>query len=99
MVNILTNEELLNKLEELATPQKEILTIREASEVTGLSVSRLYTLTCYKKIPHYKLNGKELRFKRSELEAWLTRDRVATNEEIRAAVMQYDTKKKKGARR
>lgn len=96
----MTTEEFWNKLdekfEELAAQQKEVLTIKEAAEVTGLSVSRMYTLACYKKIPHYKLNGRGLRFKRSELEAWLTRDRVATDEELNAKAQMYLAKKKGG---
>lgn len=93
--NLLTalNDKLDAKFSELENSQKEILNIREAAEFVGLSVSRLYALTCHKKIPHYKLNGKGLRFKRSELEEWLTRDRVATNEEIEAQAQKYWAKK------
>lgn len=79
---LVLKDKLGAKFSELENSQKEILNIREAADFVGLSVSRLYALTCHKKIPHYKLNGKGLRFKRSELEEWLTRDRVATNEEI-----------------
>ena len=61
---------------------KSVLTLEEVSLFTGLSKARLYTLTAKREIPHYK-NGK-LYFVRSEIEQWLTRYRVATNEEIQS---------------
>jgi excisionase family DNA binding protein len=38
--------------------------------VTGLSQSTGYKLVCYRKVPHAKVGGR-IRFKRSQLEAWL----------------------------
>lgn len=62
---------------------KSIITIDEASMFTGLSKARLYALTAQREIPHYK-NGRKLYFVRSEIEKWLTRYRVATNEEVQS---------------
>ena len=59
---------------------KEMLTIDDAALYTGLGKSYLYVLTCKKKIPFYKPNGKNIYFKKSELNDWLQRNRVASEE-------------------
>ena len=59
---------------------KEMLTIDDAVLYTGLGKSYLYFLTCKKKIPFYKPNGKNIYFKKSELNDWLQRNRVASEE-------------------
>lgn len=60
---------------------KEMLTMDDAVLYTGLGKSHLYVLTCKKKIPFYKPNGKNIYFKKSELNDWLQRNRVASEEE------------------
>lgn len=67
---------------------KEVLDIEEAALLTGYKVKGLYTLTSEKRIPHYKKNGK-LYFKKSELEAWLTENRVLTEAEIHSKAVTY----------
>ena len=59
---------------------KEMLTMDDAVLYTGLGKSCLYVLTCKKKIPFYKQNGKNIYFKKSELNDWLQRNRVASEE-------------------
>ena len=59
---------------------KEMLTMDDAVLYTGLGKSCLYVLTCKKKIPFYKPNGKNIYFKKSELNDWLQRNRVASEE-------------------
>ena len=59
---------------------KEMLTIDDAVLYTGLGKSYFYVLTCKKKIPFYKPNGKNIYFKKSELNDWLQRNRVASEE-------------------
>lgn len=66
---------------------KSVLTMDEVSLLTGLSKGRLYTLTSRREIPHYK-NGK-VYFVRSEIEKWLTRYRVATNEEVQSNAVSH----------
>lgn len=61
---------------------KPILTSQEAAAYLGISMSKLYKLTCQKEIPHYKPNGKLNYFEREEIEAWALRNRIATNAEI-----------------
>ena len=51
--------------------EKNILNLREAVKFTGYSKSHLYKLTHYRKIDHYKPNGKNIFFKKSDLENFL----------------------------
>lgn len=68
--------------DKVALSQKPVLTSLEASRYLGISLSRLYKLTCAREIPHYKPNGKMNYFEREEIEAWALRNRIATNAEI-----------------
>lgn len=88
--------EKLSGIESLVTrfTIKEVLSFNEACELLNLSSSYLYKLTHKQQIPHYKPNGKKLYFKRSELEAWLLKNRVKPLEEIEQDAINYVTKKK-----
>lgn len=86
----------LDRIEQYAgIASKEVLDLDEAITYTGCARSTLYRLTSAKEIPHYKL-GQALRFKKSELDEWLTRTRVATNKEIESKAVTYMTLKDKG---
>lgn len=74
--------------------QKEVLTLEEVAQYTGLKKSYLYKLTAAKEIPHYKPNGKNCFFKRTELEEWLTTNPVATTADLTAAAQAYCMTKK-----
>ncbi|NTW87763.1 MAG: helix-turn-helix domain-containing protein [Desulfobulbaceae bacterium] len=85
--------ERLQRIEGLLVSNKSVLNMREASVLTGLSISHLYKLTSTGGIPCYKPGGKGLYFNREELEAWLLRGRKATAEEIETAAFTYVTMK------
>jgi len=68
---------------------KDVLTLDEAAKFMGLSKSSLYKMTCYKKIPHYKPNGKLIYFDRKELELWLRSNRVSTSLELEERANTY----------
>ncbi len=86
----------LDRIEQYAgIASKEVLDLEEAITYTGCARSTLYRLTSAKEIPHYKL-GQALRFKKSELDEWLTRTRVATNKEIESRAVTYMTLRDKG---
>ena len=86
----------LDRIEQYAgIASKEVLDLEEAITYPGCARSTLYRLTSAKEIPHYKL-GQALRFKKSELDEWLTRTRVATNKEIESKAVTYMTLKDKG---
>jgi excisionase family DNA binding protein len=61
---------------------KEPLTIEEAAEFMGLSAGTLYQLAHKKQIPFYKPFGKKNYFKKSELEAFLFRNKTAAEHEL-----------------
>lgn len=56
----------------------------------GISKSRVYHLTSSREIPHYK-QGKSVYFKKSELEEWMTSDKVRTDAEVRAEAIEART--------
>jgi excisionase family DNA binding protein len=61
---------------------KEALGVEEAAEYTGLSSGTLYILTHEKRIPFYKPLGKKIYFKRSELDAFMFRNKQSADYEI-----------------
>lgn len=63
---------------------KPVLTFEEGCKYTGLSKSWMYKLTHRGDIPHYKPDGKKIYFKTSEIEKWLLRNKVSSNEEIKS---------------
>ena len=88
-----TNEQNLSKLieelaikiesiEKLLLTQKNVLNFSEVKLYTNLSESYLYELTSSGGIPCYKPNGKQLYFKKQEIEEWLLSNRKATNIEL-----------------
>lgn len=72
---------------------KEVLTSDEAARYMGISKSYLYKLTMRGEIPHFKPMGKMCYFNRVELEQWLQRNRITTNEEIGQKALNYCMKK------
>lgn len=92
-----TLQELSEKLDSIhryaVIAAKPVLNMREAADFTSLSVSRLYTLTSTRAIPHYK-NGKKIYFAKSELEQWLLRGRVKTTDEVDSEAATYLAKQR-----
>lgn len=63
------------------------LSFKKACEYLGISKSALYKLTHLKKIPYYKPNGKMIYFIEDELQEWVFRNRIKTNNEIQKEVI------------
>ena len=61
---------------------KNYLTSTEAAAYLGVKMNYLYKLTHLKKIPYYSPGGKKILFKESELNAFIEKSRVASNEEL-----------------
>lgn len=89
-------QQIIERLEQLhkdlVLASKPVLSITEAAEFTGFSISYLYQLTSQKLIPHYKKSRKVF-FRKSELEEWLTEERVRTEEEEERAAENYMVEK------
>ncbi|MBV3638582.1 helix-turn-helix domain-containing protein [Bacteroides cellulosilyticus] len=68
---------------------KNVLCFEDVTLLTGFSKSHLYKLTCSHQIPHYKPNGKQIYFDRTEIEDWMKQNRIATVQEIDQAATNY----------
>jgi len=77
---------------------KEIFNFNEACAFLNYSKSYLYKLTHSRQLIHYKPNGKMIYFKKSDLEAYILRNRVKTADEIERDAIDYVTNKKGGSR-
>tara|TARA_R110002012_G_scaffold321857_1_gene551907 strand:- start:1022 stop:1303 length:282 start_codon:yes stop_codon:yes gene_type:complete len=80
----------LELIEALLLTQKNVLNLTEVLLLTGLSKSYLYKLTSTGRIPCYKPQGKQIYFKKDEVESWLLQNRKATNQEIDALSSTYN---------
>lgn len=69
---------------------KEILTIKEAAFFLGVTPRTLYALTGDRKIAFYKPNNKMIYFHKKDLTAWLTRNRIASEEEVMDKAAAYN---------
>ena len=70
----------------------EVLNLNQAAEYVSLSKSAIYKKTSERNIPHFK-NGKKLYFKKSELDDWLTKHKIDTQEEIEKQATDYIIRK------
>lgn len=74
--------------------QKEVLTLTEVSQFTGLSKSHIYRLCSTRGIPFYKPFGKVNFFDRNEIIQWLKQNKISTNKEIENKAIDFVTLKK-----
>jgi len=73
---------------------KNYLPFDQAADYCGLSKSYLYKLTFNKRIPHFKPGGKLIYFSVSDLDRWITSNRVSTTDEITEQAQAYCLKNK-----
>lgn len=59
---------------------KLIVNIRELSEITGFSIGTLYQWVSQKRIPHFKLSQRCLRFSVPTIREWLAEFYIAGDE-------------------
>lgn len=83
-------EPRIMQVEKILFACKEMLTSQEAAYYLGISLSQLYKMTSSMTIPHYKPRGKMVYFDKSELDAWMRRDRVNTVREAIEASSFYN---------
>ncbi|WP_452221183.1 helix-turn-helix domain-containing protein [Lacinutrix salivirga] len=94
--NIIEQLDRIEKLlKEQQTMQKKVLNFNEACAYLELSQSHLYKLTSTGAVPHYKPNGKKIYFQREELDNWLLRNRMISQDEIEQQAADYLIKKGK----
>ena len=61
---------------------KEYLSVNEAADYLTLSPSLIYKLTSKHEIPVYKPNGKVVFIRRDDLNHWINKNKVMSNDEI-----------------
>lgn len=72
----------VKSLEQLLHQGKDVLTLEEAAKFMGIARSSLYKMTHEQTIPFYKPNGKMIFFEKSDLLAWVRKNRVPSEAEI-----------------
>lgn len=72
----------LESMENILFAAKEVLSLEEAAIFMNVTKSNLYRMTHEQTIPFYKPGGKMCYFEKSELLAWMRKNRVSSMEEI-----------------
>ncbi len=65
---------------------KPILSLKEASLYLGISKSTLYKMTFENKISHYKPSGKLIYFKKEDLDDYLLKNKIISNDEFESNI-------------
>lgn len=68
---------------------RPMLTTAQAAEYMGISMSALYKLTSSKRLPIYKPSGKKVYLKREEIDDYLAKCRISSQEEIEKEALDY----------
>ena len=79
--------EIKNKLDEILAHlrgDKQVMNLDQLCNYTGLSKSYIYKMTSDNLIPYFRPTGKILFFEKSLIDAWILRNRVKTQAEIKA---------------
>lgn len=74
-----------------------MLTTAEAAHYLGIKPSYLYKMMMRKDISYYKPGGKLCFFEQADLDAWLKRIRVKSQEELNEYAAAYNVRRKVGA--
>lgn len=84
--------EILEKLNEIQRTiilgSKKALNIDDLMLITGLSKDRIYKLVKYRQVPYYKSRGR-LFFDKDEIESWMLKNRVPTQDETDSLAATY----------
>lgn len=81
--------EKLDRIEKMVRANKNVLTIEEAAEYTGISRSYLYKLTANGDIPFSKPRGKMIYFSKEKLDEWLLSSPSKSKAEIQQEALNY----------
>jgi len=71
--------EALENRAQKETVYNEFLTVKQISSYLAVKVSTIYTMVEQRKLPHYRI-GRQIRFKRSEIDEWMAGQREAVVE-------------------
>ena len=70
----------------MQTVIKRFYSLEEAAEYLGVSKSTLYKHTAGGQIAFYKPNGKLITFSKDDLDKWVLKTRIPSNEELRESI-------------
>lgn len=81
------NDDILRKLEEIRQLAllgcKDVLNIKDAATITGMSAQYIYKMVEGREIPHYRSKGgKLIYFDKKELNEWMMSVKVKTRKEL-----------------
>ena len=76
---------------------EKLIGIQAAAEYLGVPKSTLYVWTCRKKIPCIRISSRMLRFRLSELEAWLQSKTQGVNQQPVPTACKRNRQRKAGA--
>ena len=83
-------KEQLDRIEQYAMiAAKNMLNIKEAAIILGMTVEGVRYLARNNTLPYYKPNVHRLYFKKSELEEWMTQNRMKSMEELKSEAEAY----------
>jgi excisionase family DNA binding protein len=88
-------EKMLSKGKGIDDELKPMLTITEAAEYMGLSLSSMYKMTHRRELPVYKPSGGKVYLKREDINAYLSKHRLMSQTEIEKEATNYVTKNPK----
>ncbi len=74
---------------QVIAPERDLLTIEECSQLSGLKKSYLYRLTHQRQIPHCKPGGNRVYIRRDDLLNWMGGQPVITTADIERAAAQH----------
>ena len=74
---------------QVIAPERDLLTIEECSQLSGLKKSYLYRLTHQRQIPHCKPGGNRVYIRRDDLLNWMGGQPVKTNDDIDRAAARH----------
>lgn len=78
----------LKRIEEMTVlSAKRMLSVRDASLLTGFKESYVRKLVEESKLPHYRPSGKMIFFDRDEIESFLRTNRIPSAQELEAEYM------------
>lgn len=70
------------ELEQRNSYRKRYISVNEAAIISGVSKSHIQKLIASKQIPHSKPTGKLIFINRKDLEKFLSKNRIASNDEV-----------------
>ncbi len=69
--------------------EKKFISVQETAIILDLSIQTVYHYIHQRRIPYYKPNGRNVYFKKEELEAYIQRHRIKSDEELDELASNY----------